>query len=122
VELDELGGGEFVVLLELAAEVGGLGVAELEGDFFDGIGLAQEDLGGDHALFIEPVLRGAAEGGLGVALELAQGDAAELGHADGAEPGLAGQTQPSALVLERGSPSAGFLHAADDAEEINTSR
>lgn len=117
VEFDELGGGEFVVLLELAAEMGGAFVAELEGDVLDGVGLAQEELGGDHALLVEPLLRRAAEDGLGLAFELAGGDAAELGEAGDVELGLFGQTQPGALVLERGPPGSCLLHAPDTAEE-----
>lgn len=117
VEFDELGGGEFVVLFELAAEMRGAFVAELEGDVLDSVGLAQEELGGDHALLVEPLLGRAAEDGLGLAFELAGGDTAELGEAGDVELGLFGQTQPGALVLERGPPGSCLLHAPDTAEE-----
>lgn len=94
MQLDELGGGHAGVFLEMAGKMGCLGVAEFEGNFLDGVQLTQEGLSADHALFIEPLLRGTAEDLLGVAFQLARGDATKCRHGGGAVFGIMSQAQP----------------------------
>ena len=69
------------VEFEVAAEVGGEGVAKLGGDDFDGVAGGEEFGGFGHAFAVEAVARGAAEVVVAEAFELTQGDAECLGGA-----------------------------------------
>ena len=52
----ELRRGHLVPAFELTAKVRRLFVAEVEGDFFDGVTGAQQVLGGEKPAFVQPVL------------------------------------------------------------------
>jgi len=82
------------MFFEMTGKVGGLDVAKFEGNFLDGVQLTQEGLGADHALFIEPLLRGTAEDLLCVAFQLARGDATKCRHVGRAVFGFMSQAQP----------------------------
>lgn len=72
-----------MVALEVTAEVGGLGVAELGGDALDGLAGGKELAGGGHAFGVKPVVRRGPQLFLAKAFNLAHGDAEELrGGAD----------------------------------------
>lgn len=94
MQLDELGGGHPGIFFEMTGKMGGLGEAEFEGDFFDGVQFAQEGLGADHPLLIQPLLGCAAQDILGVTFQLARSDATKCRHGGGAVFGIVSQAQP----------------------------
>lgn len=86
-----------MVALEGAAEVRGLGVAELRGDDLHRVAGGEEAGGGGHALALEPFARGAAEFALAAAFELAHGDFQKLRGGLQVVTGALGERTPERL-------------------------
>ena len=81
-----------MVLFEIAAEVGGVGVAGFEGGGFDGTGFFEHRAG--EALFLKPFFGGAVHLPAEEAVKVPGGMAGEFGCARDAVIGLARNAQP----------------------------
>lgn len=101
------GGRHAVNTLELAAEMRNLLEAEMKGNLLDLPAQAQQVPGLDEALFGKPVLRGAAQIALKVALDLPDRDADLAGDALQIVASAAGEAKPgSGMAVYTGAHEA----------------
>lgn len=87
-----------MVAFEVAAEVGGEGVAKLGGDYFDGQAGGEESCGLGHADAMEVVARGAVVVLLAEALELAAGEVEAAGGTGDVPLGVLHEGLPELLA------------------------
>ena len=98
------------VALEVAAEVRGLGVAQLHRDDLHGLAGGEESGGGGHALALKPFAGRAAEVALAEAFELAQGEAEVAGGGGDVPLGALGEGAPKCFDGRGGGFEAAAGH------------